>query len=402
MGVKLGIVGLGQFSRNFIPLFKAHPLVDELVLCDLDPAKRAAACEAWKVARSEASLEDLCRTDVHAVVVMTQNWLHGPQAVQALRAGKHVYSAVPAGISLDEIGELVRAVRETGRIYMMGETSYYYPAVLYCRARHATGDFGRVVFAEAEYYHDWDHGLYAVMRARGGDRWRRTAGSPPMYYPTHSISQVLSVTGARMTSVSCLGFVDDAADGLYGRGSNDWDNPFSNETALFELSDGSSCRVNEFRRIGHHGGVRFNLFGTAGSFEMNRAGVVWLTKDRSRREDLVDLLEVRAGPGAAETTWNRHGEEGIATPRGWYRGVAPVHPVERLPVEFADLPNGHDGSHQFLVDDFITACATGTMPPVNAWAAARYTVPGIVAHESAVRGGVRMPVPDFGDPPATG
>jgi hypothetical protein len=33
------------------------------------------------------------------------------------------------------------------------------------------------------------------------------------------------------------------------------------------------------------------------------------------------------------------------------------------------------------------------------WDAARYAVPGILAHESAVRGGELLEVPDFGDPP---
>ncbi len=52
------------------------------------------------------------------------------------------------------------------------------------------------------------------------------------------------------------------------------------------------------------------------------------------------------------------------------------------------------------MDDFVTAINTGTLPPVNAWEAARYTLPGIVAHQSALRGGERLPVPDFGDAPA--
>ena len=45
-----------------------------------------------------------------------------------------------------------------------------------------------------------------------------------------------------------------------------------------------------------------------------------------------------------------------------------------------------------LVDDFVRAVVDGTLPPVNAWKAARSTLPGIVAHESARRGGERLPV----------
>lgn len=47
----------------------------------------------------------------------------------------------------------------------------------------------------------------------------------------------------------------------------------------------------------------------------------------------------------------------------------------------------------------MTAVNTRTLPSVNAWVAARYTLPGIVAHDSARQGGARLPIPDFGDAP---
>jgi hypothetical protein len=82
----------------------------------------------------------------------------------------------------------------------------------------------------------------------------------------------------------------------------------------------------------------------------------------------------------------------------YHTGFARVHPRERLPAEFVGLNNGHEGSHQFLVDDFVRACVTMKLPPNHVWQAARYNVPGIVAHESAMRDGESMKIPDFGDP----
>jgi hypothetical protein len=80
--------------------------------------------------------------------------------------------------------------------------------------------------------------------------------------------------------------------------------------------------------------------------------------------------------------------------------MAPVHPTWRLPAEIATKPTGHYGSHLFLVDDFVRSCVTGTLPPNHVWAAARYNLPGIIAHESARREGELMSVPDLGAPPA--
>jgi len=380
--IRVGIVGTGAFAQSFIPLFKAHPLVDDLVLCDLDVGKLAENSRRHGIPETSPSLDDLCERDLDAVAIFTQPWLHAPQVIQALRAGFDVYSAVPTGIDIEEIVRLVDAVEREKRIYMLGETSYYYPGVLYCRDRYAEGGFGDIVYAEAEYYHDWSHGLDEVARWRGGRNWRRTAGFPPMYYPTHSTSQVISVTGAHMINVSCHGFLDPVEDGIFKADVNMWRNAFSDETALFGMSDGSSCRINEFRRIGEPGTVRMSLFGTEGSFEMSSAGSVWVDK-RGNSTRLEGLLACGERKVDGRT----------------YLGVSKLHPVERLPAEFAGLPNGHCGSHQFLVDDFLTACQERRSPPNNAWQAARYAIPGLVAHESAKRNGTLLNVPDLGDAP---
>jgi hypothetical protein len=197
------------------------------------------------------------------------------------------------------------------------------------------------------------------------------------------VSLIVSVTGAHMTHVSAQGFVDRVDDGVYRAEANLWKNTFSNETALFRMSDGSACRINEFRRVGHPGTVRMSLFGTQGCFEHNLAGSRWVTKDRARTEPLDDVLAV----GGV-----RHAEDDFA-------GVSAVHPVARLPREYAGLPNGHLGSHQFLVDDFVQSCVSGRQPPNHVWRAARYCVPGLVAHDSARQGGVLLEVPDFGAGP---
>ncbi len=383
MGINVGMVGVGAFAQCFIPLFKAHPLVDKVILCDLDAAKLARNAREHGIAETSPSLDALLETDVDAVAIITQHWMHAPQATQALRAGKHVYSAVPAGVTVEEIAELVAMVKATGKIYMMGETSYYYPNVIYCREQYNRGAFGRVVYAEAEYYHDMDHGLYNVAKWRGGERWLELAGGPPMYYPTHSISQIVSVTGAHMTHVSCQGVVDQHEDGIFKADVNIWHNVFSNESALFKMSDGSVARINEFRRIGHPGGERMSMWGTEGSFELNAAGAAWVTKKQGEVKRLDEIMDI----------------SGVAGPDGgMWTGVSPIHPVDRLPRSFIGKPNGHWGSHQFLVDDFVTSCVTGGLPPNNVWQAARYTVPGIIAHESAVRDGALLEVPDFGDP----
>jgi predicted dehydrogenase len=395
MGIRVGMIGVGSFAQSFIPLFKAHPSVDEIALCDTDAAKLAENAARYDIEKTYPSLDALCDAgDMDAVAIITQNWMHAEQAIQALEAGLDVYSAVPTGVTVDEIERLVRTVERTGKLYMLGETSYYYPETIYCRDRYSEGAFGDIVYSEAEYYHDFDHGLYEVFKWRGGERWREFAGSPPMHYPTHSTSMVVSATGAYMTHVSCQGVVDTNADGLFKADANLWGNTFSNESALFRMSDGSACRINESRRIGHPGAVRMCLYGTDAGFEENVAGARWVTKDGDATVVLDDLL--KCGDVPVESDESRVGMEVVTSDDGTHRGVAGVHSLDRLPKEFVGLPNGHNGSHQFLVDDFVTSCWNSTTPPNDVYAAARYALPGIVAHESAMQGGVLLEVPDFG------
>ncbi len=394
--IRVGIVGVGSFAQCFIPLFKAHPLVENIVLCDLDSKKLAENSKKHAVPDTCSSLDELCATDVDAVAIITQHHLHGPQAVQALKAGKHVYSAVPSAISLPEITQLAKTVEATGRIYMIGETSYYYPCAIYCRERFRKGDFGHIVYAEGEYYHDFDHGLIPVFKARHGKDWEKYAGIPPLFYPTHSTSMIVSVTGAYATHVSGMGFVDRHPDNLFARADNVWKNPFSNETMLCRMSDGSIARISEFRRIGHPGTVGMSMYGTEASYEEQVGGQMWATKDRKACVDVSAILACKSIPVSDDAGIMSK----VTSSDGTHHGVSDVHPVGRLPKEFRGLPNGHAGSHQFLVHDFVTACVTGKTPPNNVWAAARYLVPGLIAHESALKGGVLLEVPDFGDAPA--
>ncbi|MFA6270824.1 MAG: gfo/Idh/MocA family oxidoreductase, partial [Candidatus Paceibacterota bacterium] len=287
----------------------------------------------------------------------------------------------------------VKTVEETGKNYMIGETSYYYPCSIYCRERYMKGDFGQIVYAEGEYMHDFVHGLYDVYKSRLGQNWQRHAGIPPMFYPTHSMSMVVSVTGAHVTHVSGMGFEDHNEDGLFGKDKNIYHNPFSNETALCKMSDGSVSRFNEFRRIGHPGEVRMSMYGTKGSYEEQYNSRIWVTSELRKFTELSGLL-----CAADDRNFIDLGNGGQTVDGDWLAGnAAKIQPVDILPKEYKDLHNGHKGSHQFLIHEFVSACVNNVQPVNNVWQAARYLIPGLIAHESAMRGGILMEVPDLGD-----
>ncbi len=245
--------------------------------------------------------------------------------------------------------------------------------------------------------HDMDLGFYAAYQYSGGENWKATASYPPMLYPTHAVGGVLGAIPARAVGVSCLGVEDQRGDGVFDREISQFNNSFSNATALFELSDGGVMRTNEMRRVGYPSHIResrFRFFGTEASFEQLAHQTVWNDKTESR-DISSDFVPIRR-PSGDDTDL---ADVDPALHEAFTSGSAPVHDRSRLPAVYADAPNGHEGSHHFLADDFVRAVVTGEHPPVHAWRSATFTAPGIVAHASALAGGGRMTIPDFGSDP---
>lgn len=401
MAFSLGIVGAGQFAGEFATLFHHHPDVSAVHVTDVIASRADDLVRSAGLAGTFRDFDEMLASPaIDAVAIFTQRWTHGPLVVKALRAGKHVYSAVPMAISVDEIAAIIDAVRATGLTYMMGETSYYNPATVFARQKVAEGAFGQVFYGEGDYIHDMDLGFYEAYQYSGGESWKQTASYPPLLYPTHSIGGVLGAWPTFATAVSAIGVADGRGDGVFDRGVSQFDNDFSNATALFELHAGGSMRINEFRRVGyptHLRESRFRWFGTEGSFEQLALTSVWQTREGV--DDVSHLIDTHPSASVDDPALARIAP---ALRDSFVSGYAAIHDSERsrIPSALQALHNGHEGSHHFLVDDFARAVTDGTLPAVNAWQAARFTLPGVVAHESARRGGERLAIPDMGAPDA--
>ena len=302
MGISIGLVGLGSFGSAFAKLFKAHPAVSRIGLCDCEKTKlEKFANDPFmqdKLSKKDLflSLDDICKADFDAIAVITQPWLHAPQCLKVLESGKSVYSAVPV-ISLpdgeeilDWCGKLREAVKRTGRHYMLGETTVYRPQTMFCRRMAAEGRFGHFIYAEGEYTHDLDSpcSLRMVKQSRTtgivGEQFaalmepyrKRGVKNSPMFYPTHSVSGPLAVMNTRAVKVSAYGYRNRENDPFFEN------NDFSDITALFQLANGASLRICEFRECGLSALDRreaeiFRIVGSAGSFsrdvwEENRRG----------------------------------------------------------------------------------------------------------------------------------
>jgi hypothetical protein len=173
---------------------------------------------------------------------------------------------------------------------------------------------------------------------------------------------------------------------------------------LLKLSNGGVARISENRNIAWRAPETYisQFYGTEGCYEFSVAHHYTTHWDSERKGSVTvkdvssELLPKSVINGLREDY--AKGLQAIADGAGFHE-TSPVQKTDLLPGSYKDQPNGHNGTHQFLIDDFCRAYATGKLSPTNIWAVARYNIPGLVAHQSALKGGVLLPVPDLGDPP---
>ncbi|HBY60738.1 MAG TPA: oxidoreductase [Solibacterales bacterium] len=365
--LRVGVAG-GGFGTSF--QFHRHPNSMVEAVSDLRDDRRERLMKTYDCSKPYATLRELLKDRlVEAVALFTPAPDHVTHAIECLRAGKHVLCAVPAAMSLEECAQLIDEVRRSGLTYMMAETSYYQQLAISARNYYREGAFGRLYACESEYHHA---GLESLFFEGGGRRtWRH--GFPPMHYPTHCTAHLIGVTGERLRRVTCIGWGD--SDPILK--DNVYRNPFWNETALFQSDRGTSFRVAVWWKGAHKGTERAQYFGDKMSLfyehpnGMGPAIVRWTTaqgKDSggfARQESVLERIE---------------------EPKWWA--------TEMLPGPLRHN-SGHQGSHPFLTHEFVDAIINQRKPAVDVYEAVAYTAPGIVAHQSALKGGEQFDIPSF-------
>jgi predicted dehydrogenase len=363
--VRVGIVG-GRFGLGF--QFHEHPDCVVEAVAELRPERLAALQKAYKCAKGYPSLEAMLKDHrVEAVFLATPAPDHVRHTLLCLAEGKHVLSAVPAAMTLEECQQLATAVKPSGLTYMMGETSCWQQLTISARKFQAEGRFGHLYYTESEYHHP---GLETLYFENGKRTWRH--GLPPMHYPTHCTSHLLSVTGERLTEVVCHGWGDDhpiVKDNAYR-------NPFWNETALFRTDRGNSLRVAIWWRGAQKGGERARYFGDKMSF--------YFSDPTGAGGPVVVRAETKTEKDSGGFERSSQILEKYAEVKWWKTDLLP-EPLRH--------DSGHEGSHCFITHEFVDSIAKGRKPLVGIDEALAYTVPGMIAHQSALNGGQAMSIP---------
>lgn len=297
------------------------------------------------------------RSDVDAIVIATPPPYHVPLAVQALRAGKHVLSEVPALWRPEEGPELVAAARASDAVYMLAENMAYFAWVVAFAEMVRAGFIGEPVYAECEYIHDLRGRMIATASHDAfdstGRTWRAAIG--PAQYCTHDLGPVLRMFNDRVETVVGMhtgAHIMPEADVIDA------------EVILCHTAGGRVIKfLASFANARGSSMHFFSIYGTEGVLESPRAGGEPFKLRSSRLPHTSDWIKLPLGVD--------------------------------FPTLAGRVPTGGHGTSEWLMfEDFVRAIRGDQPPAIDVYTALDWSLPGLLGHISARRGSVPIAVPD--------
>jgi predicted dehydrogenase len=365
----VAIVGLG-FGSEFIPIFQRHPNANMYAICQRDPEKLKQIGDAFKVEKRYTKYEDvLADPAVDFVHINSPIPDHAPMSIAALKAGKHVMCTVPMATSVEDCRQIVELVKKTGLKYMMAETVVYAREYLFVKEMYDKGELGKVQHLQASHQQDMDG---------WPNYW---PGLPPMHYATHCVGPCLALTRAEAEYVSCFGSGTIREDLI-----PKYNSPFAVETChiKFRKSDLTARIYRSLFDTARQYRESFDVYGTKQSFEWQliEGEDPVLHTAKEPEHEIPKRVKV---PDYAQRL-----PEAIRmfTTKGVYDMAENTH------LSFTQ-GGGHGGSHPHLAHEFVSALVEGRDPYPNAVQSANWTCVGICAHQSALKGGEIVRLPEF-------
>jgi len=365
--LNVAIIGM-NFGKEFVKLYQHHPLVKDVAICQRSPEALAKTGEELGIPEEfrYTDFDDiLANPDIDAVHIITPPATHADYAIRAMKAGKHAASTVPMGLKIEDLKEICALQKETGLVYMMAETAVYTREFLYAKSLVDSGQLGRIQFVRGS--HMQDMGLEGWP-----DYW---LGFPPFWYGTHAIAPLLVITGKQAE------YVIGHGSGTYSEDlTRRYGSPYPVETVTIKLKD-SDVMAEATRSL--YETVRqyresFDVYGTKMAYEWeqieNEGAALFEGGESARRIHAPDTDELLIEPLKPFTK-----KEII---------------LNKDNVSFIQGA-GHGGSHPHLVQAFVAAITEGRPPLLDAVFSAYITAAGILGHESALKGGEKIFLPEF-------
>jgi len=196
--LRYGIIGYGRFAeRTIAPAIKNSAYGEVIALQKRSLKEAQAKAHEAKIPLAFGSVEELVRSpEIDAVFIVSANSGHAPEAIAAAEAGKHVLVEKPMSLTVAEGERMIAACRKNNVLLSVGHMVRLSPAVRRVRELVASGKFGPVTFARADFCYDarQSHRHWLVDTA--------VAGGGPLYdIGVHCLDTLRYVLDDEITSV---------------------------------------------------------------------------------------------------------------------------------------------------------------------------------------------------------
>ena len=358
----------GGFGAEFIPIYQAHPNAHVAAICRRDPVELQKCGDQFGIEKRYSSYDEvLADKSIDFVHINSPIPDHAWMSLKALDAGKHVMCTVPMATTIDECRQIVEKVKQTGLKYMMAETVVYSREFLFIKELYLKGELGKIQHLAASHPQDMDG---------WPSYWEKMI---PMHYATHVVSPCLGLVDGLAEYVSCFGS-GTVRDDIAAKSGN----KFAVETCHIRIKDTDlTAHIWRFLYdVARQYRESFDVYGTKKSFE-------WTLVEH---EPHVIHTAKKPEPEIAEK---------ITVPDFAHLLPEPIRKFT-LPSEIHDADHlsflqggGHGGSHPHLAHEMLSALVEDRQPRPNAVTSANWTCVGICAHESAMKGGEIVRLPEF-------
>jgi predicted dehydrogenase len=132
--IRVGVIGCGLIGQIMhLPHFKElHELYEVVALCDVSPGTLKYVADYYGVSKRHTEYRALLQEPLDAVVVLSAD-SHGQVVIDALKAGKHVFTEKPMCYTLREADEILAARTAAGTTCMVAYMKRYDPGFCYAR-----------------------------------------------------------------------------------------------------------------------------------------------------------------------------------------------------------------------------------------------------------------------------
>jgi len=139
--MKIGLAGQGAFGIKHLEAIQNIPGIEVITLTGGNQEATKEVAGRFRIPHYTNDLgESLKQPGLEAMILATPTQLHAAQAIQCLRAGKHVQVEIPLADNLADAEAVLKAQQETGLIAMCGHTRRFNPSHQWIRRKIVAGE----------------------------------------------------------------------------------------------------------------------------------------------------------------------------------------------------------------------------------------------------------------------